>query len=370
MERDALENEFYKLRNELKVARSEISNLRQQIRSLKYTQDKHIEEVQSKINNWKCLDCKLNDKSSCNVLQEDENDNIVLEPIGYISTEFPVKKGIPRQPTLCPQLLGKLTISKNVFTNPEHALEGLIEYSHMWILFHFNRNESKHALAKVSPPRLKGDKTGVFATRSPHRPSPIGLSLVRIHCIEGSTIYFSGVDMLDKTPVLDIKPYIPQYDDPSEQELEINRDLLGVKNMTVPPGSPGIYPGNREDPDGEESDEEQVMKSLVHPLPQNVRVPSWVMTSSPKAITLTNEAEEQLNNLGKAELKPVIQRILKEDPRSTYIKQRYSNQFYTFLISDLHISCKFDDSANSVNVYRISKATRLSGEEDDSQEKC
>lgn len=74
--------------------------------------------------------------------------------------------------------------------------------------------------------------------------------------------------MLDKTPVLDIKPYIPQYDDPSEQELEINRDLLGVKNMAVPPGSPGIYPGNREDPDGEESDEEQVMKSLVHPLPQ------------------------------------------------------------------------------------------------------
>ena len=102
---------------------------------------------------------------------------------------------------------------------------------------------------------------------------------------------------------------------------------------------------------------------------QNIRVPSWVISSFPKSINLTNEAEEQLNNLGKAELKPVIQRILNDDPRSTYIKQRYSNQIYTFLMSDLHISCKFDDSANSVNVYRLSRATKLSDEAGNPQDK-
>lgn len=83
------------------------------------------------------------------------------------------------------------------------------------VMFHFHKNDSTHLRAKVSPPRLNGIKTGVFATRSPHRPSPIGLSLVKIDRIMDNTIYFSGVDMIDQTPVLDIKPYIPQYDNPT-----------------------------------------------------------------------------------------------------------------------------------------------------------
>lgn len=75
--------------------------------------------------------------------------------------------------------------------------------------------------------------------------------------------------MLDKTPVLDIKPYIPQYDDPSELELPPNDESLDVKTLPLLPGSPGIYPGNREDPDGEESDDDQ-QSSFFHPLPQVV----------------------------------------------------------------------------------------------------
>lgn len=83
------------------------------------------------------------------------------------------------------------------------------------IIFHFHRNDSTHTRAKVAPPRLNGLRTGVFATRSPNRPSPIGLSLVKIDRIMENTIYFSGVDMIDQTPVLDIKPYIPTYDNPT-----------------------------------------------------------------------------------------------------------------------------------------------------------
>lgn len=77
-----------------------------------------------------------------------------------------------------------------IFTNPEHALQGLEDFSHLWILFHFHRNDSTHLKAKVSPPRLNGVRTGVFATRSPHRPCPIGLSLVKIDRIEQNAIYF------------------------------------------------------------------------------------------------------------------------------------------------------------------------------------
>lgn len=90
-------------------------------------------------------------------------------------------------------------------------------------MFYFHKNDSTHVRAKVAPPRLNGTKTGVFSTRSPHRPCPIGLSLVKITGIENHTIYFEGVDMVDQSPVLDIKPYIPQYDSPLGFEKLSNR---------------------------------------------------------------------------------------------------------------------------------------------------
>jgi hypothetical protein len=93
-------------------------------------------------------------------------------------------------------------------------------------LFHFHKNELGHVRAKVAPPRLNGIRTGVFSTRSPHRPCPIGLSLVKIIKIEDYTIYFEGVDMIDQTPVLDIKPYIPQYDNPSHFEKILHSNHL------------------------------------------------------------------------------------------------------------------------------------------------
>lgn len=87
-------------------------------------------------------------------------------------------------------MAAKLVLDNNGFTNPEHSLQGLQDYSHMWILFHFHKNDSSHLKAKIAPPRLNGIRTGVFATRSPHRPAPIGLSLVKIDRIMDSTIYF------------------------------------------------------------------------------------------------------------------------------------------------------------------------------------
>ncbi|CAL1290993.1 unnamed protein product [Larinioides sclopetarius] len=138
-----------------------------------------------------------------------------MTPVGFISSCFKTKNGIPRQPSLCLAAKGTLTIEKRIFSNPEHSLIGLKEFSHIWILFVFHENGSHTAVkAKVHPPRLNGTSVGVFSTRSPHRPCPIGLSLTKLDKIEGSTLFLSGIDLLDGTPVLDIKPYIPLYDIP------------------------------------------------------------------------------------------------------------------------------------------------------------
>lgn len=167
------------------------------------------------LNNFKCPSCRQKEDNSKNQnLGSPVSDIVEFRPIGVISTGFSEKRAVPRQPSIGSRLKGKIIISADVFTNPEHSLEGLDEFSHLWILYHFHKNTS-HPKAKVAPPRLKGERVGVFSTRSPHRPCPIGLSLVEIDKIENSTIYFSGTDMIDGSPVLDIKPYIPFYDAPN-----------------------------------------------------------------------------------------------------------------------------------------------------------
>ncbi|XP_012261075.2 tRNA (adenine(37)-N6)-methyltransferase [Athalia rosae] len=237
---------------QLNTARKEINNLRQQIRSLRYVHEKDVESIKRLLGSCKaeehfstpnCSVPKAVQPSTSNDLEE----CLKLKPIGVISTWFPSKRGTPRQPGICDTAPGKLTLFNSVFTNPEHALEGLQDFSHMWILFHFHKNDSTHVRAKVAPPRLNGVRTGVFSTRSPHRPSPIGLSLVKIIKIENCTIFFEGVDMVDQTPVLDVKPYIPQYDNPLHVEkygvrdIEsslVDRELLGniedrLRNGTI-----------------------------------------------------------------------------------------------------------------------------------------
>ncbi|KAJ8983392.1 hypothetical protein NQ317_010485 [Molorchus minor] len=193
------------LQAQLTVARKEIHNLRQQLISLNHVHKKEVETIYKKLEDWQCLRCRNGEGDrECEPLSQ-----VRATTFRTISTHFP-ERGTPRQPGICNDMIAKLTLNNTIFTNPDHALEGLQEFSHMWILFHFHRNDS----GKSSSPRLNGIRTGVFATRSPHRPSPIGLSLVKIDRIMENTIYFSGVDMLDQTPVLDIKPYIPQYDNP------------------------------------------------------------------------------------------------------------------------------------------------------------
>ncbi|XP_054440929.1 tRNA (adenine(37)-N6)-methyltransferase [Pteronotus mesoamericanus] len=143
-----------------------------------------------------------------------ETGNLLTEPIGYLESCFSAKNGTPRQPSICSHSRACLRIRKSIFNNPEHSLMGLEQFSHVWILFVFHKNGHLSCKAKVQPPRLNGAKTGVFATRSPHRPNAIGLTLAKLEKVDGGAVYLSGIDMIHGTPVLDIKPYIADYDSP------------------------------------------------------------------------------------------------------------------------------------------------------------
>lgn len=133
-----------------------------------------------------------------------------LRVIGKLRSCFREKFGTPRQPLLVPGATATLTIAKEFL--PEHSLAGLERFSHVWLISYFHLNTNKTVRPKIHPPRLKGESVGLFASRSPHRPSPIGLSLARLVGIEGATLQLAGIDLVDGTPILDVKPYIPEWD--------------------------------------------------------------------------------------------------------------------------------------------------------------
>jgi tRNA-Thr(GGU) m(6)t(6)A37 methyltransferase TsaA len=138
-----------------------------------------------------------------------------IKPIAHIHTDFKEKFGIPRQS-------GRVDAEGIIIFEEEYrvaeALRGIEEYSHLWLIFDFSENHREEWSPTVRPPRLGGNThIGVFATRSPFRPNNLGLSCVKLKGVEktqknGIILRVSGVDMLDNTPIYDIKPYIPYYD--------------------------------------------------------------------------------------------------------------------------------------------------------------
>jgi tRNA-Thr(GGU) m(6)t(6)A37 methyltransferase TsaA len=136
--------------------------------------------------------------------------SISMSPIGHIQSCFPEKFGVPKQGRISPHSHGAIHFSEHI--DGPAMTAGLESFSHLWVLWLFHQNKNKTLLKKVHPPRLGGKKSGVFASRSPHRPNAIGMTVVQILSIEVNRILISGLDMVEGTPVLDIKPYIPQWD--------------------------------------------------------------------------------------------------------------------------------------------------------------
>ncbi|WP_418752173.1 tRNA (N6-threonylcarbamoyladenosine(37)-N6)-methyltransferase TrmO [Frisingicoccus sp.] len=139
-----------------------------------------------------------------------------IKPIAYIRNDFPDKFGIPRQSSLINTLKAEIVFEPE-YRNPE-AFRGLEDYSHIWLIWGFSENMKSNWTATVRPPRLGGNtRMGVFATRSPFRPNPLGLSSVRLESIElhsehGPILHILGADLMNGTPIFDIKPYLPYAD--------------------------------------------------------------------------------------------------------------------------------------------------------------
>ncbi|MCU7649539.1 tRNA (N6-threonylcarbamoyladenosine(37)-N6)-methyltransferase TrmO [Pseudomonas piscis] len=134
-----------------------------------------------------------------------------VSPIGFVRSCFKEKFAIPRQPQLAPAARGVLELVPPF--DQGDAVQGLEQVSHVWLLFLFHQALEDKPRLKVRPPRLGGNKSmGVFATRATHRPNGIGQSVVKLDRVEANRLWISGIDLLDGTPILDIKPYVPYAD--------------------------------------------------------------------------------------------------------------------------------------------------------------
>ena len=138
-----------------------------------------------------------------------------MKPIAHIKTDFNTKFGLPRQSGLVPELKGEIVFLPE-YSRPE-AFRELEDFTHIWVIWEFSEAKREEWSPTVRPPRLGGNKrVGVFATRSPFRPNSLGLSCVRLEEISfennHAVLHVSGIDMMNGTPVFDIKPYIPVAD--------------------------------------------------------------------------------------------------------------------------------------------------------------
>jgi len=232
---------------------------------------------------------------------------IPMQPIGFIHSCFPEKFGIPRQAGLIDEACATLELI-SPYDNPE-AVRGLEGFSHVWLVFVFHAHLDSGWKPTVRPPRLGGNKRlGVFATRSPFRPNPLGLSAValdRITTDKGHTIlHLRGVDLLDGTPILDIKPYLPYAD--------------------ALPDAQGGFAAERPD----------------QPLQVNF---------TPEALSYCLAQQ----NAGYPQLLPLIRKILENDPRPAYHITRPGTHSFGMRVLDFEL--RWQAEQNCITVTALEK---------------
>ncbi len=226
--------------------------------------------------------------------------NISMQPIGNISTPNKEKFGIPRQPGLVKNAAGKITFFE-AFNDPNY-LRGIEQFSHLWLLFYFHQTADKGHSPLVRPPRLGGNqKLGIFATRSTFRPNSIGMSVVEFGAVSYQNkqlcLTVKGIDLLDGTPILDIKPYVPYADN-------ISQAIGGMAQH-----SPELM-----------------------------------------SVTFTKLAIEQLKKLEQhyPKLEALIREVLGQDPRPAYHKGSRTDKIYGIALYDLNIQWQIVGQQNMV----------------------
>lgn len=201
---------------------------RQSQKALALAQARRTEErtgrIRAEVKLRQCTKEQQQQQQQQQATTETVNDNgrttMLLRSIGRVTSPYTKRMGTPRQPQLVPSSRGLI-----VFTCPAASLDGIQEYSHLWILFEFHANTTVAGASnktKIRPPRAGGKKVGQLATRSPHRPNCLGLSLVQIESwdAENNCLHIRGLDLVHGTPVYDVKPCVP-WDVPAAGSLSV-----------------------------------------------------------------------------------------------------------------------------------------------------
>ncbi len=175
-----------------------------------------------------------------------------MKPIARIRSDFATKFGIPRQSGVVGSLQAEIVFEPEF--RSRDAVRGLEAFSHIWLIWEFSENVGAGGSRTVGPPRLGGNvRMGVFATRSPFRPNPIGLSCVRLERIEfpdarGPVLHVAGADLMDGTPIYDIKPYIPYADcRPEATEGFTGQIEMQALTVEIPPELLARFPAEKRD---------------------------------------------------------------------------------------------------------------------------
>lgn len=223
-----------------------------------------------------------------------------ISPIGHIHSPYKQKFAIPRQPRLVDAAKGKLVFAPEF--NREEFVRGLDEFSHLWLIFRFHETADKGYSAMVRPPRLGGNqRKGVFATRATFRPNALGMSAVELDKIEYQNgqlaLILRGIDLLDGTPIIDIKPYLPYSDALSDASA----GFADTRPQT----------------------------------PMSVEF-------SPQALAFIAKQPAELN------LATFISQVLKQDPRPAYKKQQQATQHYGMNLYHYNIRWQVDNNHNYV----------------------
>lgn len=224
-----------------------------------------------------------------------------LSAVGHIQSPYKQKFAIPRQPRLVPEAKAKLVFTQDF--NREEFVRGIDEFSHIWLLFRFHETADKGYSAMVRPPRLGGnERKGVFATRATFRPNAIGMSAVKLEGIEYKnnqlSLLLSGIDLLDGTPILDIKPYLPY----SDAMTDASAGFADTRPETL-----------------------------------------MSVEFSPEALNFIALQRDY------PELKGFITNVLKQDPRPAYKKQKDGEQSYGMSLYDFNIRWQVNGEHNYVS---------------------
>lgn len=260
-----------------------------------------------------------------------------FQPIGYVKSCWPRKNGCPRQGILTPSSRATIRVEPPGVTrslaNAADALDGLATFSHVWLIFIFHANQearesgsdtvgSGHVRAKVHPPRLGGKSIGLYATRSPHRFVPIGLTAAVLEKVEGDSIHLSGIDLIEGTPILDIKPYVPAYD-------------------SIPGAS---------HPEANWIEKSSSISSVVF---------------QPDALQNLIELAPHCNmfDANADRIKLAITESLLADPRSVYRKKKCADEVFGFRLDTLSINCSVQEGIATVLSISLQPVNSSSSDE-------